>query len=326
MNAWLESVAGVRWADPVFLWLALLVPAAFLWRRRGPRASAALPALGVVDALPATARTRLHSVPTLMHGAALLVVVLALARPVERVPVEADVPGIDIVLCLDTSSSMAARDLDPARSRLDVARVAAARFIAARPDDRIGLLAFARYPDLRCPPTLDHDALLAILADTELVRPDGPEDATGIGTALASACATLDEGEHGAVVILLTDGEENVATQQTPDEIAPLHAAQLAQQTGVRVYFVIVGTDAPPDRTALTALEHAVERTGGRSHGARDAATLDAIYASIDVLETSPRAPPRFRDRDVFAPWVLLALALLLLGRALRAGPLEVLP
>src|SRR5262249_8723088 len=153
------------------------------------------------------------------------------ARPVERTQIPHQHPGIDILLCLDLSSSMAATDLDPQQDRLQVAKAAARRFVDARASDRIGLLCFARYPDLRCPLTLDHAALQQVVERVAMMPNDSPEDATGIGTALCRAAAVLRASQARAkVVILLTDGEENVATVQTPDEIAPLHAAQLCQQ------------------------------------------------------------------------------------------------
>src|SRR6185295_2846875 len=129
--------------------------------------------------------------------------------------------GIDILLCLDVSSSMTTpmarigSMTGPSRpasdSRLEVARDAAARFIRGRPDDRIGLLSFARYCDLIGPPTLDHAALLERLADVRAVEADGPEDATAIGAAVARAAQALRSSpSQSKLVIVLTDGEENV--------------------------------------------------------------------------------------------------------------------
>ena len=94
---------------------------------------------------------------------------LALARPMQRVQMPLETEGIDILLCLDISSSMTANDLDPQLTRLDLAKAAAVEFINGRPNDRIGLIRFARYPDLLCPPTLDHGALEDFIRD-RLVR------------------------------------------------------------------------------------------------------------------------------------------------------------
>ena len=185
-------------------------------------------------------RVVLLPLPLVLQALALLLVVVVLARPVRRVPLPLEQPGIEIVLCLDTSSSMLSNDLDAARSRLDVAKDAAARFVERREHDRIALIRFARFPDVRCPPTLDHDALGEILADVETVDPDGPADATGIGTAVARAAQVLgDDAESSRVVVLLTDGEENVATSDRQGEISPVHAGQLCEQLGIRGYTIV---------------------------------------------------------------------------------------
>ncbi|MHC4732803.1 MAG: VWA domain-containing protein [Planctomycetota bacterium] len=191
--------------DPWWLLLALLVPLALWlrWRRGGPTVLFAPGAF--LARLPGAWRVRLLPLPWLLLVAGLSLTVVALARPVRRVPVPHKSEGIDIMLCLDTSSSMTANDMDPQRTRLDVAKDAAARFIAGRPNDRIGLICFARFPDLRCPPTPDHGALRELLAAVTPVASDGPEDATGIGTAVARAAQVLSGGPaKSRVVILLT--------------------------------------------------------------------------------------------------------------------------
>jgi Mg-chelatase subunit ChlD len=108
--------------------------------------------------LPASWRLRLQRLPDLLEAAGLLLLVVALARPVLREPLPLTHAGIDLALCIDVSSSMRQRDMDPSRTRLEVARDEAIAFVAGRPDDRIGLVTFARHPDVLCPPTLDHPA------------------------------------------------------------------------------------------------------------------------------------------------------------------------
>jgi Ca-activated chloride channel family protein len=248
------------------------------------------------------------------------------------VPVPQEAEGIDILLCLDVSSSMASNDLDPKRTRLDVAKAAAARFVEGRPDDRIGLIAFARYPDLRCPPTRDHRALAQLIGAVALVPNDGPEDATGIGTAVARAAQALGGSDaKSRVVILLTDGEENVATPQTPGEIAPLHAAQLCGEIGVRAYVIAagLGTRAPSGEWLeldTAAVERLAARTGGRFFAARDASAVENVYNEIDALERVPFAEPRFRFEERFGAFLAAALALLLGGRLLGLTVFEVQP
>jgi Ca-activated chloride channel family protein len=233
--------------------------------------------------------------------------------------------GIDILLCLDTSSSMTANDMDRRRTRLDVAKAAAAEFVRGRPEDRIGLISFARYPDVRCPLTLDHEALAGILAGVTTVQGDGPEDATGIGAAVARAAQVLQgDRRRERIVILLTDGDENVAIEGAQGEIAPSHAAQLCSALGSRVYAVAVGAGGPRFDTA--ALRGMSQKTGGEFHEARDADAVAAVYRQIDALEKAGFEKPRYVIEDRFLPFLLAAIAALLLGRALETTVLGVFP
>jgi len=313
------------------LWALLLPLAAWGRRRRGEPALRFAPSRFVAGA-PTTWRLRLAPMTTALQFLGLLLIVVALARPVRRVPLPESKAGIDLLLCLDVSSSMAANDLDRTRTRLDVAKEAAARFIAGRPDDRIGLLRFARYPDVVAPLTLDHGALAQLLAGVERVEADGPEDATGIGAAVARAAQLLRASTaKSKVVILLTDGAENVATSETPEEIAPLHAAQLCQELGVRVDTIVAGIGAP-DRQGgwlpldTSEVEGLSARTGGAFFTARDAQAVARVYAQIDALERVARAAPRFELRERFLPFLAAALLLLGASRLLQSSLLMVLP
>lgn len=334
MNAWLESWTGLMLDDPWLVVLAGLVPLA-LWiaRRRGGPAVRFAPVPFLEEGpLPGSARARARPLPAALQVLGMILVAVALARPVERVALPRGTSGIDVFLALDVSSSMTANDLDPSRTRLDVARDAAARFVSARSEDRIGLLRFARYPDLLCPPTLDHDALLRFLGGVELVEADGPEDQTGIGTAVARAAQALRASRAPSkVVILLTDGEENVATVDAPDEISPLQAARMCEELGIRVYTVVAGIGKRGPDGAWVPLDTSQVRelaslTGGRFFEARDAAAVDAVYAFIDALERAPFEEPRFELKDRFLPFLIAGVVLLLLARALRATVLEVVP
>lgn len=336
--SWFEAWTGLQLLDPWLLLLALLLPAAALIRRwRGAPAVlfAPLPLLqpeAGQPPVPASWRVRLLPLPRTLQVLGLLLVVVALARPVHRSPLPPLTAGIDVLLCVDVSSSMAATDLDPARSRLAVVKAAAHDFIAQRPDDRIGLITFARFSDLRCPPTLDHAALGQLLAQIELVGQDSPEDATGIGGAVARAAEVLRTSPAPSrVIVLLTDGEENVATAQTPEEIAPLHAAQQCERLGVRVYAIAAGIGtrlpdgsfAPVDTRQLRVL---AQRTGGRFFTARDAGAVAGVYAAVHQLERSDFAEPRYRLEDGFAPFLLAALLLLLGGHLLASTLLAGMP
>jgi len=348
-----ESMTGLALMDPWLLLLLTVIPLAWwVQRRRSEPALRFAPAMFLhVDPSESTDaahpqggahswRVRLLPLPRVLQILGLVMVILALARPVQRDPMPLHREGIDILLCLDRSSSMAARDLDPQLSRIDVAKKAAREFISGRPDDRIGLLTFARYPDLRCPLTRDHGALEESIDSVTLVGSDSPEDATGIGTAVARAAQVFSTsgpapaaGADGRsqVIILLTDGVENVATSETPDEIAPLHAAQLCKDLGLRVHVIAAGVDgttvmgAEP-RPGNNQIRSLAIKTGGRFHAARDAAALVGVYTAIDSLEKIEMEDPLFQMKERFLLFLITASALLIAGFLLEATVFEVLP
>jgi len=308
-------------AHPWLLGAAALVLPALWLGRRAPALRFAPAALG---SLPGSWRTALRALPRALTALAVACAVVALARPVERRLLPSTSEGIDIVLCLDVSSSMAAGDMDGRRTRLDVARDAAAAFIRERPHDRIGLVSFARYADLRCPPTLDHDALLRLLDDVAIVSGGDLEDATGIGTAVARAAQVLERGgPRSRVAILLTDGEENVALAGRRGEIAPLHAAQLCETLRVRVHAVAVGARESRDTRPIEAV---AARTGGAFFEAADAGAMGAVYESVDRMETTLFERARLETEERFLPFLLAALGLHVLARLLGATLLETLP
>ncbi len=306
--------------DPLWLLLLALLPWLW-WRTRSASASAVCfsPA-SLWDSAARTGswRTRLLFLPRLLRVVAAAAMVLALSRPVERVALAVEREGVDIVLAVDVSSSMARQDLERGADRLEVAKAAARRFVAGRPADRIGLIRFARFCDVVCPTTLDHEALDELLAELSRVEHEGPEDQTGIGGAVARAVQILrggalaEQATSDAVVILVTDGEENVATAAAPQAIGPLQAAQLAAHHGVSVHVITVGGD-DLDTSQVEAL---AERTGGTFHRARRAATVAEIYAAIAELERAPAPEPRFAVEDRLLPWLLLSLLALLLAEA----------
>jgi Ca-activated chloride channel family protein len=348
MNSLLQWLTGLTLLDPWMLWLMVLVPVGIcvrFWRgapavsfspgpfiEAGPLPSSGTSPTVAHRALPRSLRTWLLPLPRFLQILGLLLVVFALARPMERVQMPLEREGIDILLCLDVSSSMAANDMDPERNRLDLAVDAAAQFIAGRPDDRIGLIRFARYPDLICPLTLDHRALQTFIGELEMVEPDGLEDLTGIGTAVARGAQVLQASlAKSKVVILLTDGEENVATAQEPEEIGPLRAARLCEQLGVRVYTIAAGIGKRTQSGEWVALstgqvQQLAEMTGGEFYEARDASAIADVYATIDELEKVGFQEPRYELKDTFLPFLIGALGLFLLSRLLHSTVLEVLP
>jgi len=329
---------GLSLRDPLWLLLLAFVPIVLMLRLRRPAvpfAAGSLLAGSLANggvALPKSWRQRLAWLPEACAIAALALGIFAMARPIERVPLPPERAGIDVLLCIDTSSSMAATDLGDARTRLDVVGEVAAAFVQQRDNDRTGFVTFARYADLRCPPTLDHAATAELLRAVKLVGKDSPEDATGIGNAVAQAAAVLRRSKaESKVIVLLTDGEENVATAATPQEVAPVHAAQLCARLGVRVHTIVVGQgNQKPDGRFVAldtkAVREVAELTGGTFFTARDVSALQRVYHEIDALEKVEFAEPRVLAVELFAWPIAVAILLLVLGRWLSRRTLEVLP
>lgn len=333
MSAALE-LAGYTLLDPWFLLglpLLVLLVAFRLLRRR-----AALPAASLLPmaALPATLRQRLVHAPLLGLGAAGVCLCVALARPVVREVVPLRSEGVEILLCVDISSSMVLNDMEPSgrKKRIDSARERASEFAAARAGDRVGLLAFARYAELRCPLTLDEDALAAFLRTLDTVPQNSELDGTAIGTAVAKCVDVLRQSPaKSRVVVLLSDGENTVPGPGGEGGIQPEDGAALAADAGIRVHTIGLGTGTPSPfggtiPLEFTALKQIAGKTGGRFFKARTDQDLADVYAEIDQLEKVPLQDPRYRTTDAFAPpllggLVLLGLSLLLEFLWLRGAP-----
>lgn len=332
----------ITFANPELLWLLAALPLWLLIRGRkgGTPALSYSNAQLAKDASRASRSRWLAFLPLLRVPAAALLI-LALARPqLGHAETRVNASGIDILLTVDVSTSMEALDMGregEARSRIEAVKDVVARFIEARPNDRIGLVAFAGAPYLVSPLTLDHDWLLSNLdrLETGLV-----EDGTAIGSALASSVQRLndpvadgDESES-RIVVLLTDGVNNAGS------IQPSLAAETARSMGVKVYTVGVGVEGEArvpvtDRHGRTrmvtadvevdeeTLTHIASTTGGRFFRATDDASLGAVYAEIDRMETTTRSIERFESYDErFALFLFPGLGLLglelLLGFGLR--------
>lgn len=309
------TIFGHTLLDPWFL-LALPALGVAVWRRAAVR-RAALPtaAVHLFAGLPRTTRQRLAWLPLALLAASGVALTVALARPVDREVVPMREDGIDIVLAVDVSSSMLQEDMrdDESYRRMDAARDRAQEFAAARDRDRVGVVAFARFADLRCPPTLDEDALGAFLRVLDTVARGSEFDATAIGVALAKAVDVLaDSDAQSKVVILLSDGENNI------DAILPEQAARLAKDAGVRVHTIGLGRGRASlfgfVPLAFESLKMISEKTDGEFFQARNDADLAAVYERIDELETSERQDPRYRTVDRFELPLAVGLTLLLIG------------
>jgi len=311
----------MRFEWPWLLLLLVLVPVLALWARRsGARPAAVLWGRLASTWVPTSGllRRALETLPWL----ALVLGLVALARPQEGLRLsETETRGVDIVLAIDISPSMAAEDFQP-ENRLAVAKQTAKTFIRQRSHDRVGLVGFAATAFVQCPLTLDHDALLELLDGLDFGL---AEDGTAIGMGLATSVAGLRSSRTPSkVVVLLTDGNNNRGS------IDPLTGADLAHAFGVKVYTVLVGrggvVPVPVDdpvlgrRTQMVqmdvdegSLREIARRTGGRFYRATDQAALSGIYAEIDRLERAPIHSITYREYLDVGPH-LLALAALLLG------------
>ncbi len=337
MSRWLEELLGIELQAPHALWLALMVSVAALARAlRGPPTVDFVP-FGLFSGparFPKSWRVQLAPLPTALACAGLLVLCVALARPAQRMIAPRVSLGVDIMLVLDVSSSMAEEDLERGQNRLDAAREAALAFVRARPDDRIGLMSFARYADLVVPLTRDHRALAQGLAGLAHVSKDDPEDATALGLATATAAQSTfravgaDPGRQ-RVVVLLTDGDENVHYEGAAREIAPLDAAEVARALGVRVHGIAVGTGTRGGKAApidTHDLQRFASRTGGRFARARDANALDSVFRDLDSVERAPLAEPDVLLVPRHGALLAAGIGLVLLARLLRMFVFRVVP
>ncbi len=328
----------MQFAQPEWFWLFALVPLVAGWAwwyafrtRKGMRFSSIDP----VHSAPRSLWVRLRELPAVLRIGAVALGVFALARPQERDTIrERYAEGVDIVLVLDTSTSMRAEDFSP--NRFEAARDVAAEFIESRTSDRVGLIVFAAKAYTQTPLTLDYNFLLRMLDEVEVGI---IEDGTAIGTAIAMGVNRLkNSAAESKVLILLTDGQNNRG------EIDPVTASEVAQTMDVRIYSIGVGThgEAPfpfddpfggqrrqmiPVEIDEDMLSSVAEKTGGRYFRATNKETLQSIYVEIGELEKTEieeRFYTDYTERYAVFLWPafgLLLLELLLSGTRLRRTP-----
>lgn len=295
--------------------LALLVlPLLLLWAqaRRGGRWNVAIPTVVHLRNMRRSWRSILRRGLPGVRAAGLALLVVAIARPIgDRARAPVDGLGIDIAVVVDVSGSMKTEDLAAGKTRLQVVKEVVRRFVEERRGDRIGLIAFARYPITVCPLTMD-STTVAKLVDRLEPAELGAEDGTAIGVALAQAVKRLKRSKaKSRVVVLLTDGQNNV------DDVLPKDAAHLAAKVGVRVYTVLAGKESRYVRTDADAVSKPLidiaRLTGGRFFRAQDAGTLADIYREIDKLEKDEQKEERYETyTERFRPFASLGLLLLL--------------
>lgn len=312
----------MQFLNPYILLVACIVPLLLIYYILVGRRRATLIVSSTQGPAPRTLRYYLRHVPIVLRLLAILAMVIALARPVVvHHESETTTEGVDIVLAMDISGSMLARDFTP--DRLSASKRLATEFVAERTGDRLSVVAFAGEAFTQCPLTADQAAVGTMLSR---LRSGVVEDGTAIGNGLATAINRLREsGAKSKVVVLLTDGVNNRG------QISPIMAAEIARDLGIKVYTIGVGSrDKAPmpaidpfgNQTFVMAdveideelLRNIASTTSGRYFRANDNEALRNIYQQINELEKSEVQVTHYTSYDeLFGRWLLLALLLLVL-------------
>ncbi|MDX1767413.1 MAG: VWA domain-containing protein [Arenibacter troitsensis] len=316
---------NISFANPQFFWLFLLLPVAMLWYFFKRKEQTASLKMSSIKGFPkGSILPKLKPALFAMRLLALAAIIVAMARPqTEDISTRTKTTkGIDIVMAIDVSSSMLAKDLKP--YRLAALKKVAADFINERPNDRIGLVAYAGESYTKTPITSDKSIVLRALDEITYGQLN---DGTAIGMGLATSVNRLKESKAlSKVIILLTDGVNNSGF------IEPQTAADLAVEFGIKTYTIGLGTNgnamSPIAYNAdgsfrygmreveidESLLKSIAETTGGQYFRATDNKKLEAIYEEINKLEkTEVEEFKYYKYEEKFRPWVYLAGVLLLL-------------
>lgn len=315
-------MSNYTFANPAYLYLLILIPLMLVFyiiKQHKATASLRLSSLRFMEGVKPGIRYYLQHLIFIMRIIAMAMLIVVLARPqsVDKWN-DSSTQGIDIIMAMDISGSMLARDFKP--DRLEAAKNVATEFISGRPSDRIGLVIFSGESFTQCPLTTDHAVLINLMRE---MQSGMIEDGTAIGLGLATAVNRIKDSEAiSKVIILLTDGVNNRGS------IAPLTAAEIAQTMGVRVYTVGVGTKGmapyPVQTSAGTryqnmpveidekTLSEIADMTGGEYFRATDNESLENIYKEIDKLEKSKIDVYEYsRKNEEYLPWAIIAVLLI---------------
>ena len=332
----LSAAPTFSFAHPWVLWFLLLLPLLALLRGRwGGTPGILFSSTSLVLAVGKKRRSKAGAMLASLVLAAMALLIIALARPqFGRTLEHVTASGVDIMLALDVSGSMIAEDYTIGSSRanrIDVVKKVTQQFIEARPNDRIGIIAFAGRPYLVSPLTLDHDWLIRNL---DRVKIGLVEDGTAIGSGLASAVARLkDRDSKTKIIVLLTDGANNAG------KVQPLTAAEAGRALGIKIYSIGAGSNGPVPvpmkdpfgRTVYQKvvfdfdeklLEQIAKIGEGKYFRAADTRSMDATFREIDRLEkTKIEVEKTAEYRDLF-PWLLFPALLLLAAEAVLSRTL----
>jgi Ca-activated chloride channel family protein len=321
----------ISFANPEFFGAFLLLPLLMVYKLRyytKKQPSVSFSNTEVFSSLPQSFRQKTLWIPFVLRLMVLSILIIALARPQGTIGhTEVNTEGIDIVLSMDISTSMLAKDLRP--NRLEAAKKVASDFVTKRPNDNIGLVIFSGESFSQCPLTTDHSILLNLIDE---LKTGMLEDGTAIGDGLATAVDRLKNSQaKSKVVILLTDGMNNRGV------IFPLTAGEIAKTFGIRVYTIGVGkigmAETPVAQYPNGVFEYAMrevkideetmtkiaEMTGGKYFRATDNASLEKIYSEIDELEKTIIKVTEFQTKpDLYWPLAIAAMVLFMFEWILR--------
>jgi Ca-activated chloride channel family protein len=331
---WWPGNGALTFARPWLLLLLVAVPVlAWLRGKRGPAAALTYSSTKSLQAIGKKSAARAGKILRTLLLASVAIFVIALARPqLGKSLTQVEASGIDIMLVLDVSGSMLIKDFTiggQEATRVDAVREVTRKFIEARPNDRIGIVAFAGRPYVVSPMTLDHDWLLQNL---ERVRIGLVEDGTAIGSAMAAAANRLnDKRSKSHVLVLLTDGENNAG------KIPPNTAAEAVKALKIHFYAIGAGingiapapiyvssgplTDAlgnilyenQPVQFNESGLREVAKIADGNFFRATDTKSLEQIYGDIDKLEKSTVSVKKYQQyRDLFPLCLMSGCGLLL--------------
>lgn len=318
----------ITFANPRLLWLLFIIVPIVAWYVYNQIKGNATLRMSSIDSIPHSTRSPkyyLRHLPFVMRVCAVALLVVAIARPQSTSRgSNSKTEGIDIVLAMDVSGSMLARDFNP--DRISAAKEVASKFIVDRPNDRIGLVVFAGEAYTQSPLTTDKATLLSLMGQ---VKSGVIEDGTAIGNGLATAVNRLRESDaKSKVIILLTDGVNNRG------QIAPSTAADIAQSLGIKVYTIGVGSEGTAPYPAIDMwgntvfqdmkveidekiLSEIASKTGGEYFRATDKDKLSAIYDKIDKMERTQISTSNYMMHDELFTRFALAALLLLAGEVL---------
>jgi Ca-activated chloride channel family protein len=320
-------------ARPYFLLLLLLLPLlAWLKGKRGQPPAFLYSSVRLVEGLTRTRRSHAGAFLAALRWMVLALLIVALAQPrLMKSETTVKASGVDIVVALDLSGSMSTPDYvvqGQSITRFIIAKAVLKKFIAGRPNDRIGLVVFAAQAFIASPLTLDHDFLLENLERLGIGTINS--DATAIGDGLTTSLNRLRElKSKSKIIVLMTDGGNNSG------KIDPLTAAKAAAALGVKVYTVGLGNREIVQQLGLPpgflpdeyTLQQISQMTGGKFYRANNAEELLAIYSEINKLEKTEAVVSKYTEYKELFPWLVAGgLVLLLIELVLGQTLLRRLP